>query len=312
MDLHELQDYPDATRIGRVLLAEAVFPHLEAFSGNVLYCGRGMPTMNKYKTVKEVCALTRLTRKHLYYFHHEKVVPAVAYANYSVEGYDGYKLYDDPAIEKLQQIALYYQLGLKRDEIKDIMLSQNYDSNLVLETLLSLEREKQAQIERHIAALEYLTLAGTKNGVNGALRGMSLDDLGRTLLALRREASANPPSCEIQSGRGEAIAEELAEQISALSGLDDTLLRTPAGANAIRKVFELANEYLGVNGVPFILGLLMSTLGEGTIAQGITDNLSPAHGRAVIQYLIDHPELYIHSSHISADESTNKTGRNRK
>lgn len=76
--------------------------------------------MNKYMTVKEVCDLTGLTRKHLYYFHHERVVRAVAYANYSVEGYTGYKLYDDKAVEKLQQIALYYQFGLKRDEIKDI------------------------------------------------------------------------------------------------------------------------------------------------------------------------------------------------
>ena len=37
--------------------------------------------MDDYKTVKEVCALTGLTGKHLYYFHHENVVRAVAYAN---------------------------------------------------------------------------------------------------------------------------------------------------------------------------------------------------------------------------------------
>ena len=76
--------------------------------------------MRKYKTVKEVCALTGLTGKHLYYFHHEKVVCASAYANYSVAGNDGYKLYDDAAVEKLRQIALYYRLGLKRNEIRDI------------------------------------------------------------------------------------------------------------------------------------------------------------------------------------------------
>lgn len=45
--------------------------------------------MEKLKTVKEVCRLTGLTGKHLYYFHHEKVVRATAYANYSVEGNDG-------------------------------------------------------------------------------------------------------------------------------------------------------------------------------------------------------------------------------
>ena len=153
------KSYLDAVQIGRILLADTVFPQLEAFSGNALYCERGIPTMNKYKTVKEVCELTGLTRKHLYYFHHEKVVQAVAYANYSVYGYDGYKLYDDAAVEKLQQIALYYQLGLKRGEIRDIMLDPHYDSNMVLETLLAIEHAKKATIERHIAALNYLKLS---------------------------------------------------------------------------------------------------------------------------------------------------------
>ena len=202
MDLQEFQMLLNAAELGRVLLEKSGEPRLEAFSGNALYSRRGMPTMNKYKTVKEVCDLTGLTRKHLYYFHHENVVRAVAYANYSVEGYNGYKLYDDIAVEKLQQIALYYQLGLKRDEIKEIMLTPNYDSNMILHTLLAMEQEKKLHIERHIAALEYLILAGTKNGVSGSLRGISIDELGRTLLAVR-EASAedSPTRCQKNTPR---------------------------------------------------------------------------------------------------------------
>ena len=95
MHIEKAQQLHPLIHIGRVLMSEAVAPQLEAFPGNALYCGRGMLPMNKYKTVKEVCDLTGLTRKHLYYFHHAKVVQAVAYANYSVEGNDGYKLYDD-------------------------------------------------------------------------------------------------------------------------------------------------------------------------------------------------------------------------
>lgn len=109
-------------------------------------------------------------------------------------------MYDDIAVEKLQQIALYYQLGLKRDEIKEIMLTPNYDSNMILQTLLAMEQEKKVHIERHIAALEYLILVGTKNGVSGSLRGISLDELGRTLLAVR-EASA-------EDGSSHAVTDE--------------------------------------------------------------------------------------------------------
>ena len=312
MDLQELQRLMDAVRIGRVLLENTASSHLEAFFGNALYYSRGMPIMNKYKTVKEVCDLTGLTRKHLYYFHHEKVVQAVAYANYSVEGYYGYKLSDDTAVEELQQISLYYQLGLKRDEIKGIMMAPNYDSNMVLHTMITLEQEKKTHIERHIAALEYLVLTGTKNGVSGALRGISLDELGRTLLA-DREASVEDSSSHAVSDENAAIfAREFSELVSEFAKMDEGGLLSPSGAAIIQKIFNLSNKYLGSDSTPFMLGLFMSVLGEGSIAQGITDKLTPSHGRAVIQYMIDHPQIYSHTPHGTNSEDTNNTGRNKK
>ena len=284
MDLQELPKLLDAVKIGRVLLEKSGEPRLEAFSGNALYSRRGMPTMDKYKTVKEVCSLTGLTRKQLYYFHHEKVVRAVAYANHSVEGYNGYKLYDDIAVEKLQQIALYYQLGLKRNEIKDIMLSPNYDSNLILHTLLTMEQEKKIHIERHIAALEYLILAGTKNGVGGSLRGISLDELGRTLLTVR-EASAEDCSFHARSDEHAAIfARKFSSLIAEFARMDEAMLASAPGSMIIQSIFDLSNKYLGSDSSPFVLGLFMSVLGEGSIAQDITDQLSPAHARAVIHF----------------------------
>ena len=143
--------------------------------------------MHKYKTVKEVCDLTGLTRNHLYYFHHAKVVRAVAYANYSVEGNDGYKLYDDAAVEKLQQIALYYKLGLKRNEIRDIMLDPKYDSETVLDILLAKEEKKRQQSDRRIAVLNYLKRVGTKKGTAQLCNGISLDEFGQRLLNATEE-----------------------------------------------------------------------------------------------------------------------------
>ena len=150
---------------------------IEAFSGNALYSSRGMQSMKEYKTVKEVCALTGLTRKHLYYFHHENVVQAVAYANYSVEGNDGYKLYDDAAVEKLQEIALYYQLGLKRNEIRDIMLDPNYDVDRVLEKLLAQKIREKEKIEGQIRILNYLKLVGVPKGLADILKGYTPEAL---------------------------------------------------------------------------------------------------------------------------------------
>lgn len=309
MDLQELQKLLDSVQIGQVLLSECGEPRLEAFSGNAIYSRRGMMTMNKYKAVKEVCDLTGLTRKHLYYFHHENVVRAVAYANYSVEGYNGYKLYDDIAVEKLQQIALYYQLGLKRDEIKEIMLTPNYDSNMILQTLLAMEQEKKVHIERHIAALEYLILAGTKNGVSGSLRGISLDELGRTLLAVREASAEDGSSHAVTDEHAAIFAREFSSLIAEFAQMDEALLLAAPGAMVIQKVFDLSNKYLGSDSSPFVLGLFMSVLGEGSIAQGITDKLTPIHGRAVIQYMIDHPQIYTHTPHSTVSGGSENTRR---
>ena len=283
------QSYLDAVQLGRILLSDTVLPRLEAFSGNALYCGRGIPTMNKYKTVKEVCDLTGLTRKHLYYFHHEKVVQAVAYANYSVYGYDGYKLYDDAAVEKLQQIALYYQLGLKRDEIRDIMLDPHYDSNMVLETLLAIEHAKKATIERHIAALNYLKLSGTKNRLLSSLHGISLEELGETILTLQADQSV-PNSKQLH-----AFVKELSKLITSLHKLDAAQLTGAPGTEIISAIFQLGEKHMGPDCCPFVIGLFMSAIGDGAAMQELRNEITPAEGKAVLQYLIQHPQLYTSS-----------------
>jgi len=292
MESAKFQQFQNLIHIGRVLISEAVAPQLEAFPGNALYCGRGMLPMNKYKTVKEVCDLTGLTRKHLYYFHHAKVVQAVAYANYSVEGNDGYKLYDDAAVEKLQQIALYYQLGLKRDEIRDIMLDPNYDSNLVLDTLLAIEQSKKATIERHIAALEYLKLTGTKNRLLSPLRGMSLKELGETILTLRSNAQPDPQFPALSKSQADAFIQKFSQLVSTLQNVESSDLNGRTADEIIGKIFSACREYLGPDGVPFTLGIFASAIGLGPTLQDLQITISPDRARAVICYFVKHPDLY--------------------
>ena len=268
--------------------------------------------MTRYKTVKEVCDLTGLTRKHLYYFHHEKVVQAVAYANYSVYGYDGYKLYDDAAVEKLQQIALYYQLGLKRDEIRDIMLDPKYDSNLVLETLLAIEQTKKATIERHIAALEYLKLSGAKNRLLSPLRGISLEELGQTILNIQDTVKTDCFIAMLNGTQTEAFSAEFLKLLRELQELDQTSLNGQPGTQIIKKIFELGTTYMGEDGCPFILGLFLSAIGDGTALYELHSTVSPAHSKAVIQYLIQHPELYSNSFRGNLPESLRKDRRTKK
>lgn len=285
MNQNENPPYLDAILAGKVFLQTA--SPIEAFSGNALYSWRGSKAMNPYKTVKEVCALTGLTRKQLYYFHHENVVRAVAYANYSVEGNDGYKLYDDAAVEKLRQIALYYQLGLKRNEIRDIMLEPDYDRNLVLERLLEQERVKKVRAQRHIAALEYLRLTGLKNGLAGAYCGTSLEELGQTLRNLqeRELLISNLPQ------ESAAFEEELSALLGELGNLSEDDLFSPKCSVLIERILDCGKRYLGANSLPFLAGLFVSAAGEGALAPAFHGKITAIQSKAVMQYIRNHTEL---------------------
>lgn len=278
--------------LGRILLSEAVSPHLEAFSKNALYYGRGIPTMNKYKTVKEVCALTGLTRKHLYYFHHEKVVQASAYANYSVEGNDGYKLYDDAAVEKLQQISLYYQLGLKRDEIRDIMLDPNYDSAVVIDTMLAIERTKKVRTDRHIAALEYLKASGHRKRIFSPLRGITLEEFGETIMILKESSQSDCSIAHMQKAQADSFSQEFLTHLLSLCQIDLNEMDAQAADETIQNLIETGTKYLGEDGIPFILGYFAYVLKSEELPSDPQDKISPEHARAIIRYFAKHPELY--------------------
>lgn len=286
MDPKKNRLYLYAILTGKAFLRLAA-PPIEAFPGNALYSWRGMPAMKKYKTVKEVCALTGLTRKHLYYFHHENVVKAVAYANYSVEGNDGYKLYDDAAVEKLQQIALYYQLGLKRNEIRDMMLAPDYDGNRVLESMLEQELEKKEQIEKHIAVLEYLKMTGLKNGLAGAFCGISLEEWGQTLLNLRE----SEPSVLQEPQKLANFEKEISALIDQLVSLPEAELYGVKGAELVKHIVDSGNQYLGARGVSFLAGLFVSAAGEGELASAFHGKITAIQSKAVMQYIINHLEL---------------------
>ena len=164
---------------------------VEPFSGNALYYRRGMRQMDGYKTVKEVCALTGLTGKHLYYFHHENIVRAIAYANYSVEGNDGYKLYDEAGVEKLRQIALFYRLGLKRNEIRDMMRTPGYDIGRVLPELLERKRAEKETLQWQIAVLDYLTRSDARPDLSNVALGGSIEELWEQLTGENRSEEKN-------------------------------------------------------------------------------------------------------------------------
>ena len=97
-------------------------------------------------SVREICALTGVTRKTLFYYDRIALLEP-----YDRVGVQNHKVYDAAALERLRQILLYRDAGLQIEEIRSI-LDGEQDRNTVLcrvlERLMREAEQKKEQITR--------------------------------------------------------------------------------------------------------------------------------------------------------------------
>lgn len=253
--------------------------------------------MGKLWTVKEVCALTGLTGKHLYYFQHNGIARAARFANYSVEGHDGYKLYDDAGVAKLQQIAMYYELGLKRNEIVALMKAPDYDMNRALDELKTMMEEKRSRLERHLAVIDQLRVTGTRNGLLNMFNQISLEELGRNTVEC-----AKAPIRDIWSdtiGDQEILAFQVSMDplLSELCSMESDALSAGKGMALMEEMFHQATLRLGLLGYLLLFGIFLSAVGEGNLKNELAEEFSVAltaeQGRAALQYIKQDAQLLL-------------------
>ncbi|MBP0987950.1 MAG: MerR family transcriptional regulator, partial [Oscillospiraceae bacterium] len=96
------------------------------------------------KTVKEVSELTGISVRTLQYYDRIGLLPP------AVRTQAGYRLYDDTALERLQQILLFRELAFPLSEIKEILGSPDFDRNKALRQQIELLELKKEHLENLI------------------------------------------------------------------------------------------------------------------------------------------------------------------
>ena len=61
----------------------------------------------------------------------------------------GYRLYDDAAMARLQEVLFFRELGFSLEDIRTIMSDPDYDRNEALRRQRALLEKKRAQIDKH-------------------------------------------------------------------------------------------------------------------------------------------------------------------
>lgn len=102
------------------------------------------------KTISQVAKLTGISVRALQYYDEIGLLKPDRLTD------SGYRLYDDTALETLQQILFFKELGFPLKEIKEILQKPQYDKIAAFQKQKSLLLLKQKRIEKLIALLSRL------------------------------------------------------------------------------------------------------------------------------------------------------------
>ena len=105
-------------------------------------------------TVNEVSQLTGVSIRALHYYDQIGLLPAAGHTD------SGYRLYDDAALERLQQILLFRELEFSLKDIQRILENSAFDRKMALEQQITLLTLKKQHLEALIALAEKLQKAG--------------------------------------------------------------------------------------------------------------------------------------------------------
>ncbi len=107
-------------------------------------------------TVNEVSKLTGVSIRTLQYYDSIGLLKPSEYTE------AGYRLYDDTALERLQQILLFRELEFPLKEIRKIIEAPNFDRNKALEQQIELLTLKKEHLENLINLAQGLRWIGVK------------------------------------------------------------------------------------------------------------------------------------------------------
>ena len=124
-------------------------------------------------TVNEVSKLTGVSIRTLQYYDNIGLLKPAEYTE------SGYRLYDDAALERLQQILLFRELEFPLKDIKDIINRSDFDKNKALEQQIGLLELRKEQIENLITMCHDLKKRGVKHMDFSAFDSSKLDEYAK-------------------------------------------------------------------------------------------------------------------------------------
>ena len=229
-------------------------------------------------TVKEVSELTGVSIRTLRYYDEIGLLPPADHT----EG--GYRLYDDTALERLQQILLFRELEFPLKDIVSIVSSPDFDRKKALEQQIELLELKKQRLEYLIAFARGIKLIGVRAVDFSAFDRSKLDEYAKRAKEQWGDTPEYKELKEKEQSRTPEEEQELMERFMGLFAefgeLKNGSPESPEAQAMVKKLQDFITEHLYTCTAKILSGLGRMYAGGGEIAE----NIDKAGGKGTAEF----------------------------
>jgi len=237
-------------------------------------------------TVNEVSKLTGVSIRTLQYYDKIGLLKPTGYTE------SGYRLYDDTALEKLQQILLFRELEFPLKEIKEIISGPDFDRDKALEQQITLLTMKKEHLENLIDFARGIRLIGVKTMDFSVFDTKKMDEYAKQAKeqwgSTKEYKEFEQKSHGRSKGDDKAIMESFMKLFAEFGELKDAKAEAPQVQEQVEKLQNFITEhfYHCSNDILFQLGQMYAAGGE------FTTNIDKFGGEGTAKFTAEAIRIY--------------------
>ncbi|MCD8357251.1 MAG: MerR family transcriptional regulator [Clostridia bacterium] len=237
-------------------------------------------------TVNEVSKLTGVSIRTLQYYDKIGLLHPTGYTN------SGYRLYDDMALEKLQQILLFRELEFPLKKIKEIISASNFDRNKALEQQITMLQLKKEHLENLITFARGIQLIGVKTMDFSAFDTSKLDEYVEQAEKQWETTAAYQEFLNKRKGRATETENAIAAGLVLILEEFGKLREASPGAQEVQRLVKKLQDYITEHyyecTTEILAGLGKMYAGGGAF----TENINDACGTGTAEFTADAIDIY--------------------
>jgi len=238
------------------------------------------------KTVNEVSKLTGVSIRTLQYYDQIGLLKPAEYTE------SGYRLYDDAALERLQQILLFRELEFPLKDIKNIVTGPDFDKTRALEQQMELLELKKEHIEKLLNLCRNLKTRGVRTLNFSAFDSSKLEEYSKKAKEQWGQTPEYKEYAEKSKGRTKAEESSLMADLSKLfeefGAMKDSDPASKEAQTQVKRLQDFITEkmYTCSNDILY-------SLGTGYVGGGeMTQNIEKMGGEGTANFVFEAIKIY--------------------